>query len=401
MTDRGKWLALISLYLVQGLPHGFFGQAMPVLLREQGVDLRSIGLMSLVALPWALKFIWAPLLDRYTLWPGEYRRSWILLMNYSAVSLLVVLSFVPFEWLVSDGVLLIALTLMAINVLVATQDIATDATAVENLRPAERGLGNGIQVGGYRVGMVLAGGGLVSVFTFMGWQMSLLTLAALMALGTLPLWLWKPRQHTASDTGAWSQWLGFFRLKGAGIWLLLILVYKFGDAFGTQMLRPYLSDQGITLEQMGLLLGTGGFVAGLGGALLGGWLTGRMYRGTAVALFLALEGLALCTYLFVSPEQMSLVWLAVIAEHITGGMATAALFTVMMDRCREHSEGGDYALQSCLVIISGMVAGSLSGYSAAEFGYATHFVIAAGLCWLACGVVLAAARKQLFFKRAV
>ena len=70
-----KWFALTGLYLVQGLPHGFFGQAMPVLLRQQGLDLALIGMLSVVSLPWALKFLWAPLLDRFALKRGEYRRS--------------------------------------------------------------------------------------------------------------------------------------------------------------------------------------------------------------------------------------------------------------------------------------------------------------------------------------
>ena len=120
--NKAKWLALISLYLVQGLPHGFFGQAMPVLLREQGVDLKHIGLMALVALPWALKFLWAPMLDRFTLfprhWPDEFRRSWILAMNYSAAALLIAISFMPLDWIATDGLLLFGVLLIGINVLI-------------------------------------------------------------------------------------------------------------------------------------------------------------------------------------------------------------------------------------------------------------------------------------------
>ena len=395
-----KWLALISLYMVQGLPHGFFGQAMPVMLREQGVDLRSIGLMSLVALPWALKFIWAPILDRYTLLPGEYRRSWILAMNHTAVLALVVLSFVPLPWLINDGILTIAIVLLLVNLLTATQDIATDAMAVENLSIKERGIGNGIQVGGYRIGMVLAGGALLSFYSYIGWQAALLSVAGLMFIGSLPLYFWKPRKHTAEPSTMWSQWQGFFRLDGALIWLLLLGVYKFGDAFGTQMIRPYLSDLGLGLDQMGILLGLGGFAAGLFGALLGGLLVSRMGRATALFGFLALEGLAIMAYALVSVEVPLTYWGAVVFEHIAGGMATAGLFTVMMDRCREHNEGADYAFQSCLVIITGMIAGALSGYSASQFGYDLHFVIAGGACFAAIGVVIMAARRGLFVKLA-
>ncbi|MEC8444013.1 MAG: MFS transporter [Pseudomonadota bacterium] len=396
MSSNIKWFALISLYLVQGLPHGFFGQAMPVLLREQGVDLKSIGLMSLVALPWALKFIWAPVLDRVTLVPGEFRRSWILAMNHTAVLVLVGLSFVPLTWLTSEGVLALALVLMAVNLLTATQDIATDAVAVENLKPTERGLGNGIQVGGYRVGMVLAGGVLLSFFNWLGWQFSLLSVAALMFLGSLPLYFWKPRRHTLAEQDVWRQWSGFFRLDSPWLWLALIALYKFGDAFGTQMIRPYLSDLGLSLEQMGTLLGIGGFIAGLTGAVLGGWLSGRMQRAHALVLFLVFETLAMLGYALIEQGNLVSVWMAVLAEHLAGGMATAALFTVMMDRCREHSEGADYAFQSCVVIITGMVAGALSGYSATHLGYASHFVLAAILCSLVVGIVIAAQRRDLF-----
>lgn len=398
MNSPLKWFALISLYLVQGLPHGFFGQAMPVLLREQGVDLKSIGLLSLVALPWALKFIWAPVLDRVSIIPGEYRRSWILAMNHTAVLVLIALSFVPLPWLTSDGVLALALVLMAVNLLTATQDIATDAVAVENLKPAERGLGNGIQVGGYRVGMVLAGGVLLSFFNHLGWQFSLLSVAALMFVGSLPLYFWKPRAHTKAEQDIWTQWSGFFRLDSPWLWLALIAFYKFGDAYGTQMIRPYLSDMGISLEQMGALLGIGGFIAGLSGALLGGWLAGRFPRATALMLFLALETCAMLGYTLVSEGEIVTVWLAVIAEHVAGGMATAALFTVMMDRCREHSEGADYAFQSCVVIITGMVAGALSGYSATHLGYVGHFSVAALLCAAAIVLVVMASRRGLFLQ---
>jgi MFS family permease len=103
-------------------------------------------------------------------------------------------------------------------------------------------------------------------------------------------------------------------------------------------------------------------------------------------------------YALVSVEVPLTYWSAVVFEHVAGGMATAGLFTVMMDRCREHNEGADYALQSCLVIITGMIAGALSGYSASQFGYDSHFVIAGVACFAAIGVVIMAARRGLFVK---
>jgi len=377
-----KWFALTGLYLVQGLPHGFFGQAMPVLLREQGLDLTLIGMLSIVSLPWALKFIWAPLLDRFTLKAGEYRRSWILAMNYSAVIVLLILSSLPLSTWVQSGIFFPLALLLLLNTFIATQDIATDAMAVENIQPAKRGLANGIQVAGYRTGMILAGGVLISLYGVIGWQWALWLLAGIMVAGTVPLWFCR---HQVEHQPLWPLWLGFFRLKDAGLWLLLLLVYKFGDALGTPMIRPMLSDVGISLQQLGLLLGTVGFMAGLIGALAGGWLVTVMGRQATLWGFLLLEALALLSYVgivsagqAVKPQPDWLhIYMAVIVEHLAGGMGTAALFTVMMDRCRRHCEAADYALQSCLIIISGMIAGALSGFSAKALGYDGHFLLSA------------------------
>lgn len=391
-----KWFALAGLYTVQGLPHGFFGQAMPVLLRQQGLDLAIIGLLSVVSLPWALKFVWAPLLDRYSLHRQEYRRSWILAMNYSAVLMLLLLASRPLASWLEAGLMMPLAMLVLLNLFIATQDIATDAMAVENLSAAERGRGNGLQVGAYRAGMILSGGLLISLFGVLGWQWSLWVLAGLMIIGTLPLWWFRPRQHVVDAQPLWPLWLGFFQLKNAGLWLFLLVAYKFGDAFGTPMIRPMLSDAGVSLEEQGVLLGTVGFVAGLLGALAGGWLVETLGRQFTLMGFLLLEALALLAYLglgqAVTPDWPHLI-VAVVVEHVAGGMGTAALFTVMMDRCRDHCAGADYALQSCLVIVSGMAAGALSGFSARALGYDLHFALSALLCVLVIPLVWQLVRR--------
>ena len=161
------------------------------------------------------------------------------------------------------------------------------------------------------------------------------------------------------------------------------------------MIRPMLFDKGITLEQMGLILGSVGFAAGLFGALAGGWLVSKLGRQTALLGFLLLETFALLSYLGINGQDMFHIYLAVVLEHIAGGMATAALFTVMMDRCREHSAAADYALQSCVVVIAGLIAGSLSGFSAKMLGYDGHFMLAAVLCIVALFVVWRAVQQHL------
>jgi PAT family beta-lactamase induction signal transducer AmpG len=383
-----KWWVLLTLYLTQGLPHGFFSQALPTLLRQQGMSLEAIGLMSLVSLPWVLKFLWAPLLDHYQPLKrlsggridGHIRKTWIISANAIAAVVLIFIASIPLELWINQAAVGLACALFVLTLFVVTQDIATDALAVENIESSQRGLGNSVQVAGYRLGMVIGGGLLLAIFAQLGWAGTLWALSGLMILGLIPLWFWQPAQIKVDKEPVFNHWLGFSRLPGAGAWLLFLLTYKVGDAFGTVMIRPHLVDLGVTLPEFAELLGLWGTVAGLVGALLGGLLLRYLPRMQALILFVCLEGLAIASYSLLTSLDWSLIYSLIIVEHVTGGMATVALFTVMMDRCRESSAGSDYALQSCLVVLSTLVASSLAGFSAANFGYAMHYYFAALLC---------------------
>ena len=165
-ATAGRAALLTSLYFAQGLPFGLFTQALPVMMRQQGYSLESIGLSNLLALPWVLKFLWAPWIDRIS---GPRRRV-IVPLNVVAAGLLAALA------VVSPGAMVpLIVTVFLCNLAAATQDIATDALAVESLPPAERGIGNGVQVAGYRLGMVLGGGALVQLFDAKGWMFTFFT----------------------------------------------------------------------------------------------------------------------------------------------------------------------------------------------------------------------------------
>ena len=400
-----KWWVLLTLYLTQGLPHGFFSQALPTLLRQQGMSLEAIGLMSLVSLPWVLKFLWAPLLDHYQPLKrltggridGHIRKTWIISANAIAALVLLFIASMPLEYWINQAAVGLACALLVLTVFVVTQDIATDALAVENIPTAQRGFGNSLQVAGYRMGMIIGGGFLLAIFAQLGWAGTLWALAGLMILGLIPLWFWQPAPVKVNNEPVLQHWMGFLRLPGAGAWLLLLLTYKVGDAFGTVMIRPHLVDLGVTLPEFAELLGVWGTVAGLLGALMGGLLLKVFNRLQALIVFVALEGLAIGLYSLLTTLDWTLIYTLIITEHITGGMATVALFTVMMDRCREASAGSDYALQSCLVVLSTLVASSVAGFFAAQFGYVLHYYFAAALCGLAVLVLLLSRTK--FFKQ--
>jgi MFS family permease len=172
---------LSVLYLVQGLPFGFQANALAALLRDQGVSMTHITLTTALALPWSLKALWAPLVDRHHVRALGRRRSWILPMQLLLALSMIAAAFAPVH---PDPLPLLSLVLL-MNLFAATMDIAVDGLAVDLLRDTELGAGNAAQVVGYKIGM-LAGGGLlvwVSERFGLGWQGLFFAMAALVEIG--------------------------------------------------------------------------------------------------------------------------------------------------------------------------------------------------------------------------
>lgn len=374
-----------SLYFSQGLPFGFFTQALPVMLREAGYSLGEVGLASLLALPWALKFLWAPAVDRYSLPKIGRRKSWIIPLQLTAVAVLAALGF----FLQTDSMTTLMVAVFMLNLIAATQDIATDGLAVDMLQPKERGLGNALQVAGYRVGMVIGGGALLILHERLGTSATFLSMAVMTALATIPIVMAPEPSARDAEVRVPMGHVHFLWRPGALRILLLVVVYKGGDAFASSMLRPYLADTGWTLSDIGWLLGTVGFTAGLVGAVVGGALVNQLGRRQSLMLFAALQATTVAGYAFLAgfaPAPETIYFLCA-AEHLAGGMATAALFTCMMDWCSEDSSATDYTVQASAVVIATGVASAVAGFSAQAFGYVSHFAIATALAFAAVLVV--------------
>lgn len=369
---------LTLLYVAQGLPFGFFTQALPVRMREGGMSLGAIGFASLLAAPWALKGVIAPLVDAH----GS-RRAWIVPLQLGAVVVLIVASFLPPERALVPVLIAVFLS----NALAAAQDVATDALAVDVLAPEERGLGNGLQVAGYRVGMMLGGGALLIVLGTIGWGAALRLLALGTAITTLPLLMTRAPARKPAPRVRWAAIASGLSRPHALLWLALLAVYKLGDAIATAMLRPMMVDRGLGAADVGVLLGQVGFGAGLFGALLGGALVRKLGRGRSLIHFGVLQALGIAGYALPVPLPFAIGF-----EHLAGGMATAALFTCMMDACRPELAATDYAVQASLVVIATGLGAAASGLIAESAGYAGCFAIAA-LVALA-GVALAESLRR-------
>ena len=382
-------LALLSsLYAAQGLPFGFFTLALPVLMREAGWSLTAIGLLQLLALPWLLKFLWAPWVDHH-----GARRTWLLgLQGCSVVAALTLV------WLdlgsESRGLLL---AVLVFNLLAATQDIVTDGLAVRVLAARERGLANAIQVGAYRLGMILGGGGLLWLWARTNGSTVFAVMAGLLALSTWPVWQMRelppgaahdamaPRPRPSAGQLALGWW---HRALAPGMltFAALVFCFRFGDQMVSSLITPFVSDQGASKETIALMKGAVGSGASLLGALLGGVLMVRVNRRTAM-LSTGL-GQAMTFALYIAAALgfggMPLLWWATVAEGVVGTMATVALFALMMDASDPDHAGTDFTLLASVVVGVGSLGGIAGGVVGDAWGYVWAFGIGTVLSALGC-----------------
>jgi MFS family permease len=258
-------------------------------------------------------------------------------------------------------------------------------------------LGNSLQVGGYKIGMLVSGSGLLLIIDSFGWQRSIGLLALLLVLMTLPIALFAERQRwpfqpaLAEPAGPGlllRHYRGLLAQPGMLLWLAVLLSFKLGDALGSPMIKPMLVDQGWTNAALGQLTLLSSLL-GIGGALLGGVLYARLGAQRALLLFGGLQavGIAAMVLLLGHGGDTLLVYGVALFEQAADGMSTVALFAVMMSLCRAEHEGADFTLQACVQMLLAGLVGALSGLLAKSLGYAVVFYSAGALGLLALPLV--------------
>jgi predicted MFS family arabinose efflux permease len=358
---------------------------------RRGFALEEVGLIGAIGLPWILKFLWAPIVDHFGARRWGHYRSWILpLQALCVLTVLLIAVLDPVDEL--RYLLLAGAVFMFLS---ATQDVATDGLAVRALEYEERGLGNGIQVGGYSAGLVLGGGLVLVLFDHFGWFAAMVFVAVMLALPILPVLRYREGVYPLKGRPAggrvdFAALRRFFARPGALFWALVLILYLAGNTAATSMLGPMLERQGVSLSSIGVMTAFVLSPAALLGALIGGVLVAPLGRKTALTTFGFLQAVALCGYVFpalgsVGPWSL---YPVVAAAALANGMATAALYTCMMDRSDPGVAATDFTLQQSICAAGPMFGFTLSGISAAAFGFAGHVFICAGVAAL--GAVLVA-----------
>ncbi len=376
-TSRAaSWLVLgllAGLYAAQSVTGSMVQTALPAVFRDAGMDLQSIGYLALLFLPWALKFLWAPLVDRFL-----RERLWILLCQGCIVLCFIAASFLDPR----DNLPALAVVLFLMAVFAATQDIATDALAVKATTPATRGSASGASTAGAYLGFLVGGGLWLIVYSHVGWGYSMLVMAATVAMLSIPVISAKSleTQERSERISHRPNLKAIIANRTLVRGLAFILIYQTGIRLGSAMLGPFLVDLGLSLDAIGSVKGVGATIAGLVAASLGALLVRRFgaVRGLVATAWLnAAVMLSLLALALMGMRDPLPIIVLVTLQTAAVALSFVVLYAAMMDWCAPEQVATDYAaLQSVDAIIA--IAGSaLAGLLGQSFGYGAIFGLSA------------------------
>lgn len=372
--SRRVWL-LVALGFASGLPLPLTGATLVTWMKNEGVDLATIGAFALVGLPYSLKFLWAPALDRYSVGFLGRRRGWMALLQIGLALGIAALGFLPRE----AGLAALAALALAVAFLSASHDVVVDAYRTDILPEEERGSGTATFVMGYRFGLVLSGAVALMLSDSLGWPVVYGLMAALMGVGLLatllapePEGIRPPRTLVDAVVRPFSD---YFRREGAILTLAFLVLYKLGDAIAGLMITPFLLELGFTNSEIGVLNKGLGMGATLVGALLGGGLVSRLGLRRALFAFGILQAATNASYmaLAVVGKSYPVLVISLVADNLTGGLGTAAFVAFLMSLCHRSFSATQYALLSSLSSVGGRLFGAGSGALAASIGWPAFF----------------------------
>ncbi|HEU0052005.1 MAG TPA: AmpG family muropeptide MFS transporter [Longimicrobium sp.] len=383
-----KMAAILFLGFASGLPLFLTSQTLQAWMKVEGVDLTTIGLVSLLGLPYSLKFLWAPLMDRYVPLPGlGRRRGWLVITQ---VLLLVTIAAMSLHD-PRRGLQLLAVNALLIAFFSASQDIAFDAYRVDALDDRELGAGASLGVLGYRIALLLTGGAALVLADRMPWPTVYLLMGLLMVVGIgasllAPEPVTRVGRPVSLGEAVIQPFAEFFGRTGAGLGVLLLfftVFYQLADRLAANMATPFLLEVGFTQTDIGVVKGGIGLGATIVGVLVGGALIAKIGINRSVWLFAFLQvGSNLAYYwVAVAGTERSRLVTAIVVENFCGGLVTAVFVAFMMSLCSKQFSATQYALLSSLMAFARDLLASPAGKIAESTGWPTFFLltIAAGI----------------------
>lgn len=360
-----------------GLPLLLTITLLQVWMKEEGVDLTIIGLMALVGLPYTVKFLWAPVLDRFTLPFLGRRRGWLLIAQIVLTLCIAGLGFSDPK----NSPWMLAFAAFLVTFFSASQDIVIDAYRREDLSDEELGLGSSLYVNGYRMGMLLAGGGGLIMADHLPFSMVYLIMAACMLPGILATLLAREPVVNAGSPKTIKEAVinpltEYFSRNGA-LWILaFILMYKIGDTMASAMTTPFYLDIGFSKTEIGTVVKLFGFWATIAGALIGGVIMIRLGINRSLWVFGFLQAISTAGFALLARIGYSIPALSVVIgfENLSSGMGTAAFIAFMASITNKKFTATQYALLTSLMAVPRTVASAPTGFLAKNMGWENFFI---------------------------
>jgi PAT family beta-lactamase induction signal transducer AmpG len=400
------WLSALSVYrdwrivsitllgFSSGAPLLMTGGILQAWLTQENIDLTSIGLFTLVGLPYTLKFLWAPIIDNIripvlsTLF-GR-RRSWLLTLQAFLITAILALAFS------SPSVNLLYVTIAAIAVASASAsyDIIVDAFRIEICDEKNMAAGAATYVYGYRIAMWLTGFSSLVIAQYFGWMISYIVMASFILVGTITvLFTREPKTQEAKrqddppqSANAYLDWLKtsiidpFADFMKKPDWLIILLfavLYKFGDALAGAMATPFYLQTGFTLVEIAEVSKLLGTIATFGGLFIGGWLLAAttMYRTLWICgLLQMLSNLMFAAQAAIGPD-LAFLALTIGLENVASGMGTAVFVAYLSSLCNTAYTATQYALLTSLMAVARTVLVSPAGWLVKQTGWIEFFIL--------------------------
>jgi PAT family beta-lactamase induction signal transducer AmpG len=375
-----RTLSVSLLSFASGLPLGLVWYAIPDWMRDIGVDIRVVGLLTVAQAPWSFKVFWSPLMDRYVPPFWGRRRGWMAVTQLALAVLVLLLAGVGER---PEAIWVVGALAFAIAIASASQDVAIDAYAVEVLRKEEQGAAVGARLAFYRAAMLVSGGATITLAAQIGWP----AVNALLAFGFVLMvaLTWRSPEPEAPSTppatlrdAVWLPFVGMFRRNRAVEILAFVVLYKLGDQLTQSLTRPFLIDMGYDAVNRGIALATVSVVFVVLGTFAGGFVTTLVGLGHALWIFGVLQILSNAGYFLVAMlghPNLPAMYGATGFELFTSGLGMGAFGVLLLRLTEKRFSATQYALFSSLFALPRVVAGPITGFTVNAVGWPAFFLL--------------------------
>jgi len=376
-----KMLVILGYGFASGLPLLLTKDTLQAWMTKDGINIETVVWFSLVSLPYSLKVLWSPLVDRFTLPFLGRRRGWILLVQLALmVAIALMASQSPKQNLEALAILGVVVAFLS-----ATQDIVVDAYRADILEKHEAGAGAGIAVLGYRLALLTTGALAFRLADRIGWQWVYLLMAGLMGIGiATTLWGKNPPSETIPAISlveaVWQPFVEFLQrltFKKGLLILLFIFLYRLSDSLVAVVAVPFLLSLGFSQTELGDIRGGIGLVATLVGTLAGGAVLSRIGINKSLWIFGILQAASNGFYWLLAQagQNLPLMLVTVNVENFCTGLGTAALVGFLITICNQQFSATQYALLSSLVAFGRDVVVAPSGEIVKFLGWQGFFAV--------------------------